>query len=89
MPIEQQRRYDRERGSAASRGYGAEWRVIRAAVLRDEPACRRCGQPARDVDHIVPRDQGGDDTRTNLQALCKPCHASKSVRDGRWGRAAC
>ena len=43
--------------------------------------------PSTTVDHIVPHK--GDRTlfwdRTNWQALCKPCHDSKTAReDGRW-----
>lgn len=71
------------RGSASSRGYGAPWRKLRMMVLREEPLCRRCGNPASEVDHRVPKEQGGDDTRDNLQALCKPCHSTKTVTEDR------
>lgn len=76
------------RGSAHSRGYGVAWRRIRARVLREEPICRRCGKVAsREVDHIVPKELGGTDERENLQALCKPCHSTKTyVSDGSFGR---
>ena len=50
-------------------------------VLREEPLCRRCGEPATDVDHIVSRERGGEDTRENLQALCHPCHSQKTVEE--------
>jgi DNA modification methylase len=65
----------RSRGSSTAQGYGADWRKLRARVLREEPDCRRCGAHATDVDHIVPRRQGGTNDRTNLQALCKQCHS--------------
>lgn len=48
-------------------------------VLREEPLCQTCGDPASEVDHIVSRERGGEDTRENLQGLCKPCHSRKTV----------
>jgi hypothetical protein len=42
-------------------------------------------QRALEVDHIVPRNRGGSDDLSNLQALCFRCNAAK-----RWeARAAC
>ncbi|WP_416233304.1 HNH endonuclease [Cyanobium gracile] len=37
-------------------------------------------QRALEVDHILPRNQGGSDAITNLQALCFRCKTGK--RDG-------
>ena len=86
------KRYDAERGSAAKRGYGARWRKARAAYLKHHPLCLACEADGRltastTVDHIIPHK--GDRTlfwdKTNWQALCKPCHDSKTAReDGRW-----
>ncbi len=43
--------------------------------------CECCGahehQRALEVDHIVPRNQGGSDDLSNLQALCFRCNAGK------------
>jgi 5-methylcytosine-specific restriction protein A len=38
--------------------------------------CRALGRltPARDVDHIVSVEQGGDDSPGNLRAICGDCH---------------
>ena len=45
--------------------------------------CELCGisaeQKALEVDHIVPRNWGGDDSE-NLQALCYSCNAMKRDR---------
>lgn len=30
------------------------------------------------IDHILPLSQGGDNRRSNLQALCPNCHAKKT-----------
>jgi len=47
--------------------------------------CELCGiaadVKALEVDHIVPRNQGGTDDIDNLQALCYSCNAMKRDRD--------
>lgn len=58
-------------------------------VLNDNPMCQSpgCDQPAIEVDHIVPRARGGEDTRRNLQSLCKMHHSRKTaLHDGAFGR---
>lgn len=86
------RQRERERGSAASRGYGADWRRRRAYHLRREPLCRECAKEGRttagtDVDHIVARAKGGTDEPENLQTLCHAHHSEKTYReDGSFGR---
>ncbi len=76
-------RYDQERGSASSRGYGASWRKLRAWYLARNPLCVMCGKAAREVDHILPREDGGTDDQENLQSLCKSCHSKKTNREKR------
>ena len=84
---EESRRYERQRGTSAQRGYGGQWRQIRKLVLLRDPICKLCGQaPSIEADHIKPRSQGGTDDPSNLQGACKPCHSRKTaVSDGRWG----
>jgi hypothetical protein len=36
---------------------------------------------SRPIDHIVPRNAGGSDDLSNLQALCYSCNAMKRGRD--------
>lgn len=74
--------YERERGSSSARGYNRRWRALRLLVLRESPACVECGEPATDVDHIVPKRDGGTDERENLQALCHSCHSRKTLAEG-------
>jgi hypothetical protein len=63
-----------------------DWQRRRQAVIRrDGGRCRRCGAPAREVDHVVP---GDDHTLANLQLLCGRCHLTKSAREGSTAAAA-
>ena len=86
------KRYDAERGSAAKRGYGHRWRKARATYLHRHPLCVICEVDGRveastTVDHRTPHrgDMRLFWDRENWQALCKPCHDSKTAReDGRW-----
>ena len=58
-----------------------QYEVLKRARFR----CELCGTSAEDkaleVDHIVPRNHGGQDDITNLQALCYSCNAMKRDRD--------
>jgi 5-methylcytosine-specific restriction endonuclease McrA len=42
-----------------------------------------CGEPAQQVDHIVPKHRGGTDDSSNLTSLCRWCHDKKTGREGR------
>jgi len=81
------RERERARGSAAARGYDRRWRRLRKAFLAAHPFCARCGAPATDVDHIIPKAAGGADDWTNLQALCHACHSRKTQRQSMGVRA--
>lgn len=78
---------DRTRGTRQQRGYGAEWDRSRARVLsRDGGLCQPCLRAghttmATAVDHIVNKEEGGTDADSNLQAICKPCHAHKTGQE--------
>ena len=73
------------RTSRHSRGYGTAWDKLRKFILqRDKHLCQAClprPTPANHVDHIRPKAKGGTDEPSNLQALCKPCHDAKTLRD--------
>lgn len=84
---QQQRAYDRERGTAAQRGYGSQWRATRAAFLRRHPTCEGCGQPATEAHHVVRKRDGGDDSDGNLVAYCRACHSRVTAREDAFGRA--
>lgn len=60
--------------------------TIRYEVLKNAKFhCELCGisadKKALEVDHIVPRNNGGTDDIINLQALCYSCNAMKRDRD--------
>jgi diadenosine tetraphosphate (Ap4A) HIT family hydrolase/5-methylcytosine-specific restriction endonuclease McrA len=58
-----------------------KYEILKRARFR----CELCGVSADvralEVDHIVPRNQGGTDDPDNLQALCYSCNAMKRDRD--------
>lgn len=87
--IERQRarkaKHDRNRPSASQRGYGAEWRKLRAEFLRLHPFCKMCGCEASLVDHVQPHrgDKALFWNWNNLQSLCKRCHDSTKQRQER------
>jgi diadenosine tetraphosphate (Ap4A) HIT family hydrolase len=58
-----------------------KYRVLTRAQCR----CECCGahehQRALEVDHIIPKNQGGSDAISNLQALCFRCNAGKRDTD--------
>jgi 5-methylcytosine-specific restriction protein A len=84
---------DRQRPSAARRGYGPRWRRARAAYLAMHPVCVRCQEVgclvlATVVDHVEPH-RGNQKLfwdEANWAALCKRCHDAKTAREDRWGR---
>jgi 5-methylcytosine-specific restriction enzyme A len=91
---EMKRELDRQRPSAARRGYGSRWRRARAAFLARNPLCATCQAqgrviPATIVDHVVPHrgDQKLFWDEMNWAPSCKPCHDAKTAREGRWDRA--
>lgn len=60
--------------------------TVRYEVLkRAKYKCELCGisaeEKALEVDHIVPKNLGGEDSINNYQALCYSCNASKGDRD--------
>jgi len=52
-----------------------EWKDLRKLCLDRDGVCRRCGEPANQVHHIVQFNKGGKDELKNLVVLCKKHHA--------------
>jgi diadenosine tetraphosphate (Ap4A) HIT family hydrolase len=65
---------------------------IRYLVLKlANGRCALCGASVKDtpldIDHIIPRNQGGTNDLSNLQALCFRCNRAKRDRDAQDFRA--
>lgn len=56
----------------------------RNLMFRDAHECQYCGKrpPLRDlnIDHVLPRSRGGDDTWENLVTACRTCNLRKGWR---------
>ena len=73
------------------------WQRLRELVLRSQPICKRCGKRRADIcDHVIPAQiavaqvqasglyldrWAGYFIRSNLQGLCRLCHAMKTIED--------
>lgn len=87
-------RYDEERGTAASRGYGSRWSRYSKRFREQNPLCVMCKKEGKlkvgnCVDHIIPVN-GPDDPLfwepSNHQTLCTRCHSIKTAsEDGGFG----
>jgi len=78
----QKRNYAREKPSNPFYGT-ARWKKLRAWYRARNPLCEMCQAEGvitqtQLVDHLIPIEEGGDPMAiSNLQALCKQCHAFK------------
>lgn len=83
---------DRARGSRHERGYGTAWEKTRKVIFARDcglcQPCRRTGilHEANEVDHIVPKYEGGTDDHANLQAINAECHAAKTAAEAQRAR---
>jgi 5-methylcytosine-specific restriction protein A len=75
--------------SATARGYGARWQRMRERILKRDSYLCQCSECKRlnrvrlanEIDHIVPRSQGGTDEADNLQAISSECHKLKTISE--------
>jgi hypothetical protein len=83
-----QRAPDATRPSPAERGYGHQWRKVRAEVLeRDHWVCYRCGHTgATTVDHLIPKCTAAPTTRPTSPPPA--CHATPVEAAGLAGEGA-
>jgi 5-methylcytosine-specific restriction endonuclease McrA len=52
----------------------------RAVFLRDAHECQYCNRSAENIDHVVPKTQGGTHTWENVVASCRRCNTKKGGR---------
>lgn len=82
---------DTKRGNRHERGYGTAWTKLREYVLtRDHGLCQPCEVAGRvalahEVDHRVPKSEGGTDSESNLQSICRACHQTKTAAEAKRG----
>ena len=75
--------------TTTERGYGWAWRKARELALqRDCGLCQVCARAGRvtlaaEVDHVVPKFEGGTDDLGNLQGICRACHKLKTDAESR------
>jgi 5-methylcytosine-specific restriction protein A len=91
MPYRKQpeKRTQKKEGTTSARGYGWAWQKLRLLILQRDPLCKLCPiyrpgfapKAASQVDHIVPKAQGGTDEVGNLQGACDYCNAAKGGRE--------
>jgi 5-methylcytosine-specific restriction endonuclease McrA len=52
----------------------------RAVFMRDSNRCQYCDRAAENIDHVVPKTQGGTHTWENVVASCRRCNTKKGGR---------
>ena len=82
---QEQRSYDKQRGTAAERGYNYRWSLIRLRFLKEFPLCYDClalgrVEVANEVHHIEALRDGGTNEWNNLMSLSKACHSKRTAR---------
>jgi len=82
---------NKQRPSAAQRGYSHQWRIASKAFLSlpENRCCAVCGAPATAVDHIIAHkgDNGLFWDRANWRPICIACNSRKAAREeGGFGR---
>ena len=76
---------------ARIKGGGAAARLRRKLNKEGGGSCNHCRlffpAAALHIDHRVALQNGGTDTDTNLQILCKPCHGNKTIEENQRRRS--
>lgn len=56
-------------------------RKLKQEILqRDQNICQVCGEPANQVDHIIPWRISNDNSRSNLRAICGRCNTLRRLK---------
>ncbi len=86
---------DPSRGTREQRGYDSAWRRVRPKILKRDgyrcrcDDCKRLGRvlSAGEVDHRIPKFEGGTDDPSNLYAINRDCHKRKTQAEALRARA--
>jgi 5-methylcytosine-specific restriction protein A len=81
QPLIEPPSYDQSRGTAAERGYNAQWKKASKHYLAEHPICEirgpDCTLAASLTDHRIPITQGGARLDpNNFRASCRNCHTA-------------
>ena len=52
----------------------------RAVFMRDDHRCQYCGNSAENIDHVIPKVQGGQHRWDNVVSACRRCNTRKGGR---------
>ena len=84
-----QKRYDKQRGTAAQRGYNSRWQRIRKIKLNADPLCAECLRNGRTTVATQVHHKDGNvrnNSPDNLESLCIECHGRITAKEGKhWG----
>lgn len=76
---DKQKYYDKDKVKAINDSNTCQSQSIdnkakRAYKETHKPYCEVCGEPMKDVHHIIPVREGGTNDEDNLICLCRSCH---------------
>ena len=84
---EAQKKYNKRRGSAHSRGYDEKWKKLSKAKLAHDPLCEKCSTTDNPVSavlvhHIKPIEDFPELRLewSNLESNCRECHEKQHGR---------
>lgn len=80
---------DQRRGNRHERGCGVEWDRLCLLILKRDRYLCQCDEckgtgrvlPATEVDHRVPKAEGGSNDPINLSAINVDCHKRKTAKE--------
>jgi 5-methylcytosine-specific restriction protein A len=86
---QEQREYNKQRGSSTQQGYDARWQKIRKMKLNTDPLCEECLRNGRTTVATQVHHKDGNvrnNSSDNLESLCIECHSRITAKEGgRWG----
>ena len=79
-----------ERSNPPARMRGRKLQRAREQLFDRSPLCVLCQAQGRIRmatirDHVIPLEEGGRDDDTNVQAICEPCHDTKTKAEATRG----